>query len=82
MIYSISIVLLGTSFIYGFNIGMYNIPLSVIIEFFDQVHIERYGVPMNHSMVTMINSMINGLLPLGGIFGSILSGQLAEKYGR
>ncbi len=43
---------------------------------------ERYNVPIDNKSFTSIFSIINGLLPLGGIFGSVFSVFFTDKFGR
>ena len=80
--YCLIVAVLGSSFNYGLNIGLYNTPWKVIRNFCDQVHQERYGVPMKNATFTKFNSILNGLMPAGGIFGSIFAGFLADNLGR
>lgn len=81
LIYCIFIAVIS-SFNYGYNIGMYNTSWKVIQEFCKEVYLERNGIEMKDSDFTNIISMINGLLPMGGIIGSLFSGILADYFGR
>lgn len=71
-----------SSFNYGYNVGMYNTSWKVLKKFCKDVHLERNGIPLEDNEFTNIISIINGLLPLGGIIGSLLSSYFADNFGR
>lgn len=72
----------GSSFNYGFSVGLYNTPYQVIFDFCNEVYIERYGVKITSREFATIHSLINGLMLFGGIVGSFFSGFFADVFGR
>lgn len=82
LIYCMIIAAFGSSFNYGFSVGLYNTPYQVIFDFCNEVYNERYGVDITSSEFATIHSLINGFMLLGGIVGSFFSGFFADVFGR
>jgi len=51
-------------------------------RFFNETYTKRYNKPISESLLTLIWSLANGALPLGGAFGGLLSGVAVEKLGQ
>ena len=66
----------------GYQIGIFNNPHLVIKNFYRDVYFERNNEKMSDHRLTILWAVTNGLLPFGGIFGAMLSGFVADKYGR
>lgn len=56
--------------------------LKVIKIFFNETYIEREDMPMSEEKFDFLWSITNGLLPLGAAFGGIMSGFVADRFGR
>lgn len=51
-------------------------------QFYNNTHLERYGRPMEDSLLTLLWSLSVSMYPLGGFFGSLMVAPLANKLGR
>ena len=82
LIFCVFTSVVGASFQYGWNLGVFNTPENVIKDFYREVYEERYKVEMSNDTETLLWSVTNGLMPLGGIFGGLSSGFFADQLGR
>ncbi|CAF0733335.1 unnamed protein product [Brachionus calyciflorus] len=82
LLFCISVSVIGAAFQVGWNIGVYNTPIDVIKDFFNQTNFDRNKEYMSQSRFDLLWSVTNGLLPLGAAFGGISSGLIADKFGR
>lgn len=76
------IAVLGGSFQFGWNIGVFNVPSAVIEKFYKDVYFKRYNETMSNSTFTSLWSLSNGMQPLGGIIGGLSSGFVGDFVGR
>lgn len=51
-------------------------------RFFVKSYDERYNKTMSNDTVVLLWSMANGLMPLGGAFGGLLTGLSIEHFGQ
>ncbi|XP_075898627.1 solute carrier family 2, facilitated glucose transporter member 5 isoform X1 [Nelusetta ayraudi] len=72
----------GSSFQYGYNVAVVNSPSVHMKQFYNNTHLERYGRPMEDSLLTLLWSLSVSMYPLGGFFGSLMVAPLANKLGR
>uniref|UniRef100_A0A915IMN6 Major facilitator superfamily (MFS) profile domain-containing protein n=1 Tax=Romanomermis culicivorax TaxID=13658 RepID=A0A915IMN6_ROMCU len=94
---------LGSSFIYGYNIGVINVAGNTIQRWIAE---SQQFIPMNTSSddplgktlsdkvfldslnendkakITFVWSLVGGIFPLGAMFGGLMSGAIADKFGR
>ncbi|CAF0733287.1 unnamed protein product [Brachionus calyciflorus] len=82
LMFCISVSVIGAAFQVGWAIGVYNTPVDVIKDFFNQTNFDRNKEYMSQSRFDLLWSVTNGLLPLGAAFGGISSGLIADKFGR
>ncbi|KAI3364746.1 hypothetical protein L3Q82_000959 [Scortum barcoo] len=73
---------IGGTFQYGYNISIINAPTSYIQSFINETYAERWGVGLDTPQVTLIWTLIVSAFLLGGLFGALLAGPLAVRFGR
>jgi hypothetical protein len=61
---------------------VFNIPEKPIKEFIKGVYRKRNDAELPDGDLTLIWMFTNGLVPLGGVVGALLSGFVADKFGR
>lgn len=82
LIFCVLTSVVGASFQFGWNLGVFNTPENVIKDFYKSVYRDRYKAEMSDSEMTVLWSITNGLMPLGGIVGGLSSGFVADHFGR
>lgn len=78
----ITIAVLGSSFQVGWHIGVYNVPVRSIQQFFNETYTHRYNKFLTESTWTTLWSIFNSLFPAGGVIGGLASGFVADYFGR
>ncbi|XP_054852596.1 solute carrier family 2, facilitated glucose transporter member 11-like [Eublepharis macularius] len=73
---------IGGTFQYGYNLTIINAPTSSIQAFINETWLERTGLPLERSRITLMWSFIVSVFPLGGLAGALLAGPMAIKLGR
>ncbi|XP_072312720.1 solute carrier family 2, facilitated glucose transporter member 11 [Eucyclogobius newberryi] len=73
---------IGGTFQYGYNISIINAPTSYIQTFINDTYVERWGIGLDTSQVTLLWTIIVSAFPLGGLFGALLAGPMAVQFGR
>ncbi len=53
----------------------------MIREFVNQTYTKRYNKYISDDKLTLIWSLSNGLLPLGGSFGGLITGVVVQNFG-
>lgn len=74
----------GSSFQFGYNVGVLNEPSDHINEFYNDTYIARRdGVPLKSMDITILWSFTTALMFIpGGIIGAFLGGIFGDKLGR
>ncbi|KAI1892622.1 hypothetical protein AGOR_G00135470 [Albula goreensis] len=72
----------GSSFQYGYNVAVVNSPAPFMQQFYNQTYLDRYGTPIEESLLTLFWSLSVSMYPLGGFFGSLMVAPLVNKMGR
>jgi SP family facilitated glucose transporter-like MFS transporter 1 len=72
----------GSSFQHGYNTGVVNAPQKIISQFINTTYDERHGEYMSTSQVTTWWSLAVSIYCVGGIFGGLLTGVVADRLGR
>ncbi|KAL3064123.1 hypothetical protein OYC64_000413 [Pagothenia borchgrevinki] len=72
----------GSSFQYGYNVAVVNSPSPFMQQFYNATYMERYGAPMEGTLLTLLWSLTVSMYPLGGFFGSLMVAPLVNKLGR
>lgn len=72
----------GAAFQQGYQIGLFNTPEAVIKDFYKSVYKERNEKEITDNQLTTLWSLSSGFFPLGGILGALVSGIVADKFGR
>lgn len=72
----------GSSFQYGYNVAVINSPALFMKAFYNATYLERYGMPMEENLLTVLWSLSVSMYPLGGFFGSLMVAPLVNKLGR
>ncbi|XP_077165247.1 solute carrier family 2, facilitated glucose transporter member 11 isoform X2 [Paroedura picta] len=73
---------IGGTFQYGYNLTIINAPTSFIQAFINETWLERTGLPLEGSRITLMWSFVVSAFPLGGLAGALLAGPMAIKLGR
>ncbi|XP_059181053.1 solute carrier family 2, facilitated glucose transporter member 11-like [Centropristis striata] len=73
---------IGGTFQYGYNISIINAPTSYIQTFINETYLERWGLGLESSQVTLMWTLIVSAFSLGGLVGALLAGPLAVRFGR
>lgn len=81
LISATTVIIFGSSFLFGYNIGVLNQPNKLIKQFYNETYTERYG-NISESTVTVTWSLTTAIFIPGGMIGAFLGGWLADKIGR
>lgn len=81
LIFTTFIIAFGSSFQFGYNIGVLNNPKGLIVDFYKSVYTERHG-DVSEGTLTFLWSLTNAIFIPGGMAGAFLGGWLADKVGR
>lgn len=73
---------IGGTFQYGYNISIINAPTNYIQSFINDTYVERWGIGLETPQVTLVWTLIVSAFSLGGLFGALLGGLLAVRFGR
>lgn len=89
---------MGSSFQHGYNTGVVNAPQKLVEQFIREAHTERFqdlslNISTNSSAndinnstsdatVNLIYSIMVSIFCIGGMIGALLTGYVAEKFGR
>ncbi|XP_055032655.2 solute carrier family 2, facilitated glucose transporter member 11 isoform X2 [Misgurnus anguillicaudatus] len=73
---------IGGTFQYGYNISIINAPTSHLQKFINETCVRRWGTALGPTQVTVIWTVIVSSFSLGGLFGSLLAGPMAIRFGR
>lgn len=72
----------GSSFQFGFSIGVVNAPASIIKDWLNDSNVRRYDEPLGKDQILLRWSVIVSIFCIGGMIGGMLSGVMAERFGR
>lgn len=68
---------------FGYNTGVINAPESVIEKFIRFAYRQRYdGQNMTYEASTFLYAIAVAIFALGGMFGGVTGGWIANKFGR
>ncbi|XP_073346029.1 solute carrier family 2, facilitated glucose transporter member 11 [Pagrus major] len=73
---------IGGTFQYGYNISIINAPTSYIQGFINDTYMERWGTGLEMPQVTLVWTLIVSAFSLGGLFGALIGGPMAVRFGR
>jgi len=82
LVFTTIIVCFGSSFVFGYNIGVLNNVSAFIIEFYNETYAQRSGSDVSAETITTLWSLTTALLIPGAVVGSFLSGWMADTIGR
>jgi|UniRef100_A0AC35FT67 SP family facilitated glucose transporter-like MFS transporter 1 len=73
---------LGSSFIFGYSIGAVNAPEKHIKNWITSNHFEIFGTILSDEAKNYIFGSAVSIFALGALIGALISGKLADKFGR
>lgn len=74
---------IGTAFQHGYNTGVTNVPTKLILEFINQTsHARNAQSEITNESINVIFSTIVSVFAIGGMFGALATGFVADKLGR
>lgn len=73
---------IGGTLQYGYNLAIVNAPTTYIQKFINETCVERWGTALDSNQVVLIWIIIVSAFSLGGLFGSLLAGPMAIRFGR
>ncbi|KAM9462892.1 solute carrier family 2, facilitated glucose transporter member 11 [Clarias gariepinus] len=73
---------IGGTFQYGYNLAIVNAPTIYIQKFINETSMERWATALDSNQVVLIWTVIVSAFSLGGLFGSLLAGPMAIRFGR
>lgn len=73
---------IGGTLQYGYNLAIVNAPTTYIQKFINETCVERWGTALDSNQVVLIWTIIVSAFSLGGLFGSLLAGPMAVRFGR
>ncbi|TSK14610.1 Solute carrier family 2, facilitated glucose transporter member 11 [Bagarius yarrelli] len=73
---------IGGTLQYGYNLAIVNAPTTYIQMFINETCMQRWGTPLDSNQVVFIWTIIVSSFSLGGLFGSLLAGPMAIRFGR
>ena len=82
MAFAIGAAALGSGFQHGYNTGVVNAPQVLVSEFINETYHERFAIYPNESKIKLIYSIIVSLFCVGGMFGALMTGMIADRFGR
>lgn len=84
LVFAASVVILTTSFPFGYNGGLLNQPLEFVREFYNDTYTERRhdGTSLSHITVTVLLSITNTTFVIGSMIGKFIAGYLMDRVGR
>ncbi|ELT98295.1 hypothetical protein CAPTEDRAFT_170630, partial [Capitella teleta] len=78
------VILMGNSFMFGYNIGVLNQPAQLIRDFYNRTYTERWEMdePIDDYTIMFLWSITTALFLPGGMIGAFSAGFLADRVGR
>ncbi|MCI4384159.1 hypothetical protein PGIGA_G00035490 [Pangasianodon gigas] len=73
---------IGGTLQYGYNLAIVNAPTTYIQKFINETCMERWGTALESNQLVLIWTIIVSAFSLGGLFGSLLAGPMAIRFGR
>uniref|UniRef100_A0A3Q2YIS2 Solute carrier family 2, facilitated glucose transporter member 5 n=1 Tax=Hippocampus comes TaxID=109280 RepID=A0A3Q2YIS2_HIPCM len=73
---------IGGTFQYGYNISIINSPTGYIQTFINNTYAARWGTSLDTPHVTLVWTLIVSAFSLGCLFGALLAGPMAVRFGR
>ncbi|MCJ8738400.1 hypothetical protein PDJAM_G00035360 [Pangasius djambal] len=73
---------IGGTLQYGYNLAIVNAPTTYIQRFINETCMERWGTALESNQLVLIWTIIVSAFSLGGLFGSLLAGPMAIRFGR
>uniref|UniRef100_A0A3Q1K127 Major facilitator superfamily (MFS) profile domain-containing protein n=1 Tax=Anabas testudineus TaxID=64144 RepID=A0A3Q1K127_ANATE len=81
LLFSLATAVIG-SLQFGYNTGVINAPEEKLRSFFNNTWVERYGVPIDPGVCTIVWSIAVAIFSVGGMVGSFSVGVMANRFGR
>ncbi|CAD5219776.1 unnamed protein product [Bursaphelenchus okinawaensis] len=82
LVYALAIIGFGSSFQFGYNIGVINAPDKFIRQFIAENHNSIFNSELSDDSITLIFSLAVSLFPCGAMIGALASAFLADHFGR
>ncbi|XP_063313137.1 solute carrier family 2, facilitated glucose transporter member 11-like [Pelobates fuscus] len=73
---------IGGTFQYGYSLSVINAPTTHILKFINNTWHDRHQTTLDEGLLTLIWSTIVSIFTLGGLLGTYIGGNMANKLGR
>ena len=80
--FAVAVIVIGSTFQYGYNTGVVNAPESIIEEFINETNKERHNSYISQAEVKTLYAVIVSAFTVGGMIGSFVAGYFANWLGR
>jgi len=81
LVLSTLMAVLGSTFQFGYNTGVINVPQKFIKQFYNETWDIRWNETMSGSQLDLYWGMTVSIFAVGGMFGSLCAGVLVAKMG-
>lgn len=81
LILETAVIVIGSSFQFGYNTGVINAPQTFIRDFMNQSYESRYDTSISESLTFLWSSTV-AIMAIGGMLGSLAAAPLSQILGR
>uniref|UniRef100_A0A183BKT6 MFS domain-containing protein n=1 Tax=Globodera pallida TaxID=36090 RepID=A0A183BKT6_GLOPA len=82
LIFAILSCTIGSSFQFGYHIGCINLPADLIKQWFTESYAYMHGTSIRVDEIESTWAIAVGIFAIGGMFGGIMVGGVADRFGR
>ncbi|KAK6177616.1 hypothetical protein SNE40_015678 [Patella caerulea] len=82
LILAIAACTLGSSFQFGYNLGVVNSPEVVMKSFYNESYHRKEGKYIEDSLLTLLWALTVAMYAVGGMIGGVSAGYWSNKFGR
>ena len=82
LVFATLVAVIGSSFQFGYNTGVINVPQELIQQFVNTTYVKRNGEYPEANLVKTLYGVMVSLFAIGGMIGSFAAGYVADWLGR